>query len=451
MNLRTLAFIAALVAAPRAAVAATWEEQRADLEFARDRHLPKSLAYTPEARRQAAAFIDATIARGERLSDEAFLLATLRIAALAGNAHETAWGGWLPETRLPIRTLWFPDAMVVARAAPEHHALLGARIESIERLSPDELMARLRSYFGGPDDNLRWNATWLVELGGLLHAMGVGSDPKGLRLRARRADGAAMDVTLPFVARSATATGARPPRLWSAPPYESERKLGWRSAIDGREPPLYLRDAEEPFRIAPLSAIDALYVQFRANSTADAGGRDIKAFVERVRATLAESRPKNLVLDLRFDIGGDIDQTRDLAREMVAAVPGRIFVLTGPYTFSAGIVFAAAMKRDGGARVTLVGEPVGDRLRFWSEGGHVCLPHSKTCLWASDGLWDLRKGCAGQPACYGDRLDARVDSLDPEIRAPLTSADWLSGRDPGMEAVEAALGPRVAQPERIAR
>jgi len=192
-------------------------------------------------------------------------------------------------------------------------------------------------------------------------------------------------------------------------------------------------------RIVPLPAIEALYVQFRANSTADAGGRDIKAFVGRVRGSLAESRPKNLVLDLRFDIGGDIDQTRDLAREMVAAVPGRIFVLTGPYTFSAGIVFAAAMKHDGGARVTLVGEPVGDRLRFWSEGGHVCLPHSKVCFWASDGLWDLRKGCAGEPACYGDRLDARVDSLEPEIRAPLTSAAWLTGRDPGMETVRAAL------------
>lgn len=443
MTIRTLALIAALLAAPWAGAAA-WEEQRADLEFARDRHLSKSLAYSPEARREAAAFIDATIARGEKLSDEDFLLATLRIAALAGNAHETAWGGWLPETRLPIRVLWFPDAMVVARAAPEHHALLGARIESIEGLSPDELMARLRSYFGGTDDNLRWNATWFVELGGLLHAMGVGSDPKSLRVRVRRADGVAMDVGLPFVARSVAATGARPPRLWSAEPYESERKHGWRSAIDGREPPLYLREADEPFRIVPLSAMDALYVQFRANSTADAGGRDIKAFVERVRKTLGEDKPKNLVLDLRFDIGGDIGQTRDLARAMVAAVPGRIFVLTGPYTFSAGIVFAAAMKRDGGARVTLVGEPVGDRLRFWSEGGHVCLPHSKVCLWASDGLWDLVKGCAGEPACYGDRFDARVDSLDPEIRAPLTWAAWLSGRDPGMEAVRAALRLRAA-------
>ena len=443
MTIRTLAFIAALLAAPWAG-AASWEEQRADLAFARDHYLPQSLAYTPKARREAAAFIDATIARGEKLSDEAFLLATHRIAALAGNAHETAWSGWLPATRLPIRVLWFPDAMVVARAAPEHHALLGARIESIEGLSPDELMGRLRSYFGGPDDNLRWNATWFVELGGLLHAMGVGGDSKVLRLRVRRVDGVAMEVTLPFVARSAAATGARPPRLWSAPPYESERKHGWRSAIDGREPPLYLREPDEPFRIASLLAIEALYVQFRANSTADAGGRDIEAFVARVRESLAESRPMNLVLDLRFDIGGDIDQTRDLARTMVEAVPGRIFVLTGPYTFSAGIVFAAAMKHDGGARVTLVGEPVGDRLRFWSEGRHVCLPHSKVCLRASDGVWDLLKGCAGEPACYGDRLDARVDSLDPEIHAPLTSAAWLSGRDPGMEAVRAALRFRAA-------
>ena len=72
----------------------------------------------------------------------------------------------------------------------------------------------------------------------------------------------------------------------------------------------------------------------------DAGGRDIGAFVARVQGALAQGKPRNLVLDLRFDIGGDIDTTRDLARDIAAKVPGRIFVLIGPYTFSAGIVFA---------------------------------------------------------------------------------------------------------------
>lgn len=429
----------ALLLAPVSSQAATWEEQRADLEFVRDQHLPKSLAYAMEDRRAAASLIEATIARGERLSDESFLLTLLRVAALSRNAHEGVHGGPLPSTRLPIRMIWFSDSLVVARASQEYQALLGARVERIEGLAPDELLSALRPYSGGTNEYVRWNSLWLVELGGMLHAAGVARDPQGLALRIRRRDGSMEDVRLPFVSRAAAASGASPPRLWSSAAYASERAHGWRSALKDNVQPLYLQEDEEPFRIVRLPERDALYVQFRANSTADAGGKDIQAFVASVRAAVASLKPRNLVLDLRFDIGGDIDQTRGLARELVGAVPGRLFVLIGPYTFSAGIVFAAAMKREGEGRVMLVGDTVGDRLRFWSEGRQVCLPRSAICLRQSDGLWDLIAGCGTHPNCYGDRLDARVDSLEPEVRAPITSAAWLSGRDPGMEAIEPTL------------
>ena len=111
--------------------------------------------------------------------------------------------------------------------------MLGARIESIEGLKPRALQARLRPYIGGSDDYLRWNGLWLVESGGMLHAMGAARDADRLRLRVRKADGRAVELTVPFVPRSEAATGAPAPRLWSAAAYESEAKHGWRSAIDG--------------------------------------------------------------------------------------------------------------------------------------------------------------------------------------------------------------------------
>jgi hypothetical protein len=436
--MRIVLLLASLFAAA-SAIASDWPAQRADLEFARDRFVAASPVFSKGDRKRAVATIDQIIAHGRPLSNEAFLLAMLRIAASSGNAHEGIHGGWRPATRLPFRMIWFPDAMVIARAAPEYASLLGARVESIEGLKPRALQARLRPYVAGSDNYLRWNGLWLVETGGMLHAMGVAREPGRLRMRLRTSGGQSFDVSIPFVPREAAASGTRPPRLWSAAAYASEAGHGWRSAIDGPTQPLYLREDDEPFRMVTLATLDALYVQFRANSTADADGRDIAAFVRAVREEILESRPAYVVLDLRFDTGGDIDQTRELSREMARAVPGRIFVLTGPYTFSAGIVFAAAIKHDARDRVVLVGEPVGDRLRFWSEGSAVCTPRSGYCFQASSGLWDLTRGCAKEAACYGDRLDARVDSLDPDIPAPLTSRDWLSGRDPGMEAVAAAI------------
>jgi hypothetical protein len=446
--MRTPILLAALLVLSSASGANDSQDQRTDLEFLRDQVVAKSLAFSAADRVSAAKAIDHLIAGGRPLSNEAFLLTTLRIAAMAGNAHEGVHGGgWMPSTRLPFRTIWFSDGIVIARASPQYAELVGARVESIEGQDPKSLQRRLRPFFGGTDDYVRWNGLWLVELGGMMHAIGIARDADRLRMRLRRTDGRVVDVTVPFVPRAQTAVGASPPRLWSAAPYASEQKYGWTSAIDGRPQPLYLRDDEDPFRIVHLVTLDTLYVQFRANSTADAGGREIQPFVQRVRDEMAAVHPTYLVLDLRFDIGGDIDQTRELATQMVRAVPGRIFVLTGPYTFSAGIVFAAAVKHDGRDRVTIVGEPVGDRLRFWSEGKHACMPKSGYCFQVSNGLWDLVHGCSRDAACYGDRLDARVDSLDPDIAGPLTSRDWLSGRDPAMEAVTSAIFSRSGPPQ----
>ena len=153
----------------------------------------------------------------------------------------------------------------------------------------------------------------------------------------------------------------------------------------------------------------------------------------------------NLIVDLRFDTGGDIDLTRDWQRALAARVPGQIYVLVSRHTFSAGIVSAAAFKHDAPTRVHVVGEAVGDRLRWWSEGDNVCMPNSHYCLHMTTGLWDLVHGCAAQPGCYGDQYGAQVSHLDPDIDAPITAGSWLAGRDPGMEAIARSKKPPAAQ------
>jgi hypothetical protein len=151
---------------------------------------------------------------------------------------------------------------------------------------------------------------------------------------------------------------------------------------------------------------------------------------------LKSSPPKNLILDLRFDTGGDNTQNRELMREIAQRVPGRIYLLVGNYTFSAGIASAAALKHDGGDKVTIVGDAVGDRMHWWSEHGEpVCLPASKVCFAINTGYWNLVDGCHGNPRCYGDQFDLAVPTLEPALRAPLMSQDWLANRDPGMAAI----------------
>jgi hypothetical protein len=143
------------------------------------------------------------------------------------------------------------------------------------------------------------------------------------------------------------------------------------------------------------------------------------------------------VLDLRMNGGGDLNTTRDFMQRLPRLVRGRVFALTSPWTFSAAISSLGYLEQAAAARVTVVGEPVGDRLEFFAEGSVVELPASRLLLLYATQRHDYRDGCRGRSDCHGPvvRHPIAVASLDPDVAAPWTIEAYLAGRDPGMEAV----------------
>jgi hypothetical protein len=432
--------LAVLLTLSEAAAADLGAARRADLEAARSGYVAKSLALSTVQRSAALAYIAGIEPRVGAMSDAEFLVAVARIPAFADNGHDVFDSGddtWWPDTRLPVKLVWFPDALIVARAAPEYAALVGARITRVEGLAPAQLLTRLHAVCGGTESYRRWNALWVVGSGGLLRALGVAASSIALRVEVERLDGKRQSLELPYVPQDQMPTALRPTRLLSMQLSADEIVRGWVTPGPPRPALLYQQQADTLYRALPLPEFDALYVQLRSNL--DEQGQKFAPFLEATLAAARKSPPHNLVLDLRFDVGGDISMSRDFLRELVGLTRGRIYALVSRYTFSAGIVSAAAVRHDGGSRVTIVGEEVGDRLRFWSEGEHACLPNSHYCLRPTTGLWDLEHGCGSTPGCYGDQFNATAGSLRPQLRAPLTAAAWLAGRDPAMEAVRKDL------------
>jgi hypothetical protein len=415
-----------------------------DLDIAQSDYVEQSPAFASTAREQAHALIAELRGRATEMTDAQFAFALARIAALADNGHDTIHLGkdsGSPKLRLPVRMIWFDDALLIARAGPDAAELLGASILRLEGLTPDELMERLRPLQGGVDGFRRWQLTWIFQSPEALHAIGVAKRSDRLELQLRLADG--RNVTRTAVARPAAEIpgGQSPARYWIPALWDAEREKGWRSAVDPTGAPLYLQEPDAWFRMVDVVELKALYVQFRSNF--DEGDAKIAPFVAAVATRLESSPPHNLILDLRFDTGGDNTQNRDLMREIAQRIPGRIYLLVGNYTFSAGITSAAALKHDGGDKVTLVGAAVGDRMHWWSEHGDpVCLPASGACFALNTGYWNLVEGCRANPRCYGDQFDLTVPTLDPALSAPLTSRDWLANRDPGMAAIAADLEAR---------
>ena len=416
-------------------------QRLADLDLVQREYVDKAPAFSPSAREQARALIVDLRSRALEMTEAEFTLALARIAGLADNGHDTMHlgeDGWRPKLRLPVRMIWFPDALVIARAAPEAADLLGASVMTLDGLTPDELLKRLRPLQGGIDGFRRWQTNWIFHNPEALHAIGVARQPDRLQFRLKLVDGRTVTRTIVAHPNEQVPPGQVPARYWIPAPWEGEREMGWRAAVDASRAPLYLQEPDAWFRMTDLPDPGALYVQFRSNF--DEGEAKIAPFVAAVAERLKSSPPKNLILDLRFDTGGDNTQNRDLMRQIARSVPGRIYVLVSNYTFSAGIASAAALKHDGGNKVTIVGSPVGDRTHWWSEHHEpVCLPASKVCFPINTGYWNLVDGCRGNPRCYGDQFDLGVPTLEPALRAPLTSRDWLGNRDPGMTTIAADL------------
>lgn len=412
--------------------------QLADLAIVRDDYLPKELAYTPATRALAQAELRQLEARAGTLSPAELLVGLARIGALTDNAHSGVRyrdPRAVPAARLPLRLLWFPDALIVARATGEAADLAGARVLAIEGLTPQALYERTQSLQGGSTINRRKYLPGLIESLGVLQAIGIAKQADRVSLKLRLASGKVVERVVTMVANESVSPTADEERLWSPEPVAKEAQ--WKAAISTDALPIYLRDAAQPFRTVPLSDLDALYIQFRSNE--DEPGQPIADFTVRVEREIAASKPANLILDLRFDIGGNLLTTLAFMRGLPAKVSGRTYLLVGHYTYSAGIVSAAAVKKGGGDRVTVVGDELGDRLAFWSEGGRVSLPNSHFGLRYTNGTFDLEHGCAAVPQCLDHLIDVNPVSLVPQLAAPLTSTAYFDKRDPALEAVRSDL------------
>ena len=147
-------------------------------------------------------------------------------------------------------------------------------------------------------------------------------------------------------------------------------------------------------------------------------------------------RWRRIVLDLRFNSGGDYPAVypaiRDLASRL--APDGRLLVLTDATTFSAAIITAALAKHFAGERTRIVGERPGDRLAFWAEGTSIDLPNSKIAIDISTGYHDWAKGCR-EVRCYWPNYfyDVGVGTLDPDIAVGWRFSDYRNAVDTVLE------------------
>ncbi|MFD0634158.1 hypothetical protein ACFQ9X_23990 [Catenulispora yoronensis] len=168
-----------------------------------------------------------------------------------------------------------------------------------------------------------------------------------------------------------------------------------------------------------------IYLQFNSIQDAEAPGESIAEFSERLVAAIAAHDADRLVVDLRWNGGGDTFLTERLVQRIIGCDrvnrPGHLFVITGRDTFSAAQNTATLLGRH--ADTVFVGEPSGSRPNFVGETIPFRLPHSGLRVNISDLAWQT-----SYP------FDHRI-WIPPLLPTPPTLADYRANRDPALEAV----------------
>jgi hypothetical protein len=206
--------------------------------------------------------------------------------------------------------------------------------------------------------------------------------------------------------------------------------------------PCCILDAGERFRWREDQQLDALVVEMRQNRSTP--GYDIGDFQALVQRELRARTPRHLVLDMRLNGGGDLTTTRSFMQSLPTLVPGTIVVLTSPWTFSAAISSIGYIEQIAPDRVTIVGEEVGDRLEFWSEGRPLTLNRSGIVISRATERHDYANGCKAYKDCHGNvvRHPISVRTLEPNVAAPWTIEAYRAGSDPAMAAAARLLQPK---------
>lgn len=427
--------VAALLAALVPAVARA-DDFSGDMPKLRE-FLDLDTSYSPAERAEAEAAFVKLKADVSNISPAAFHLAVAHIAALSHNGHTMLPAGlWMFSfNRIPLRFHVFADGMYVVHAPDAMRDLIGARVVSIDGRTADELRVAFGQYFGAREGKRDEWVGFFIESPELLHEAGLAKARDRLEVALVLANGTTVTRAVQGALDAPNEELLNFLDVSRLVVYAAEN-VGPPGAV-----PFYLQGERRNFAATALPELDAVYVQIRVNK--DFYEQKIEPFFDEARSLLKKIKPKNAVVDLRLDGGGDLNTTRDFLQALpsMIAKDGRIFVLTSGRTFSAGIASAGYLKQAAPERVTIVGEPIGDSLEFWAEGEFLLLRKSKAAVLYASERHNYMTGCQ-EADCHSSirKFPIRVKSLEPDIATPLTYADYRAGRDVALEAVRKALG-----------
>ena len=365
---------------------------------------------------------DARVAELDRaipgLSDGQVVLELMKLMVFVGDGHSAVFDlGENPLFRaaLPLRLFWFEEGLFVTAADPKYRELLGAKVEAFDGRPADAVLEALEPYVNcdrGNPMKARVSLPYRVRKLSLLHAAGLIEQPDRVKLTV---------VDLAGTRREAVVEAdGRETEIWNKLPAPASW-VTFASTLDA--PPLYLKDMGTAQWFEYLAPHKTVYFQF--NRVRDGEKESLAQFSERLLRFIEDHDVERLVIDMRWNNGGNTWLGQPLLLGVIASEKinqtGRLFVIIGRRTYSAAQNMSTYFERFTNA--TFVGEPTGSSPNFVGEEDPIRLPYSKVLANVSNLFWQ-----SSWPH------DQRI-WIAPQIYVSPKFADFRAGRAPALEAI----------------
>lgn len=351
------------------------------------------------------------------LTDAGIVVELMKLMRLVNDGHtrirSIAQLSGLDQT-LPLQFYLFEEGLFVTAADPAYAGLLGDQVLSFAGTPVDDLFTALDPLIS------RDNRNWLKQMTPfhlrelpLLHALGLVPDSNSVELRLIDRSGAERSAQVE--------TDGSHPDIW----YAAPAPVDWAflpETIPG-DTPHYLRNAGVAYWFDYLAGDKVVYFQF--NRVSNDVEEPLNRFTERLFDFITHNDVEKLVIDLRWNNGGNTFLEMPLLHLLIGCETinqlGRLFVIIGRRTFSAAQNFSSMIEKHTNA--IFVGEPTGSSPNFIGESIPFELPYSKLRGTISDLYWQSSWA-----------IDYRT-WIPPRLYTPPTFAAFASNRDPALEAI----------------
>ncbi len=355
------------------------------------------------------AFVDAAyeklLAKAPSMDDPSFFFALKAFSSLGADSHTGIV--MTPQVvsqlhAVPLQLQYLQGAWRLSVVEQQHQDLLGATVVSVNGIPLDEVVTRASSLVAA--DNLVWlrhSLAGMFNITELYTYLGLATGP------------------LEPVSFTVVRLGETQAQEFRVEPVSAQSFQGFAWATLYQNP-CKTGPSSSYYRAFLINEGKTLFMQY--NVCASSEDYPIDTFTKEVLAQLPGLHIQQVIIDLRYNGGGDsrlFEPMMDGLSKLQKQLGFTLDVLIGEGTFSSALMNAIQLTQR--TECTLVGTPSGGSVNHYGEVKQFTLPNSHLPLFISSKRFTMD-------------ADYPSDSLQPDMLVEPTIEDMLAGIDTTVEA-----------------